>query len=333
MLTIHIKRWPYVEWKRETLSSPAIGWISLGVMVVAASTYNSFAKTLTDSLSPMTLVCLSELLTAFFVLFSFGALPMVRKMFTLRDSFLLPMFAIGILSGVIAPLLWFAGLHQTTAVNAALFGNAEMIFFAFFGVVILREAFGRVHLLSTLTMIAGLVFIVLRGFTEGIHLQNGDILLTLSCFTFALGDLIFRKCLQRSDPQVVILIRSITAISGFFLISPFLDMPLIHEIRAFPLSSVPALLGFAFVSRFLNGFSFYEALEHLPVMTVSLTQNLTVIGSIAFAAWYLGEPLHPYHFIGGALIVAGALMLEMAGMHPSDQHLERQLKQSHSNGA
>jgi hypothetical protein len=52
-----------------------LGWIALGVMVLSSSTYNAFAKVLTGVLSPITLVFMSEMLTGFFVLLSFGTVP------------------------------------------------------------------------------------------------------------------------------------------------------------------------------------------------------------------------------------------------------------------
>jgi drug/metabolite transporter (DMT)-like permease len=52
-----------------------------------------------------------------------------------------------------------------------------------------------------------------------------------------------------------------------------------------------------------------------------------VIGSIIFAAWYLGESLTMYHIIGGVFILAGGLALEIIGIHPTEKHLEDHLTQ------
>jgi drug/metabolite transporter (DMT)-like permease len=314
---------PWAQTPRYT----AIGWISLAVMLVCASTYNVFAKLLTDVLSPLSLVFVSELLTAFFVLFSFGTVPTFQRVLKMPRSTWLPILCISLCSGILGPLLWFSGLHGSSVVNAALFSNAEMLFLTLLGVIVVRETFTRIHSLSLVTIVAGLGVIVLKGFTETVTFQIGDVLLLLSCLSYSVGSILFRKYLHKSDPQVVILCRSLSAVAGFFLLSPFLSHNLAAEISAFPIQSIPVLLGFAFISRFLNVFSFYEAVEHLPLTTVSLSLNITVVGSIAFSTWMLHETLEPYHLLGGALVIGGALLLEFAGIHPTERHLEEHLHQ------
>jgi drug/metabolite transporter (DMT)-like permease len=201
-----------------------------------------------------------------------------------------------------------------------------MVFLTLLAVVVLRESFHRAHALSIFTILGGIIIIALRGFTDGIELSVGDFIVVVSCLCYATGGIVFRKFLPHADPNIVILTRSMVGMTAFFLLSPFVSHPLVAEIAAFPLQVLPVLLGFAFISRFLNLFSFYEAMERLPVTTVSLCLNLPVIGSILFSAWFLGESVELYHFVGGAFIIAGALMLEMAGMHPSEQHLDKHLR-------
>ncbi len=305
------------------MSSRAIGWIALFICIFSASTYNAFAKTLTGSLSPLTLFFLSELLTGFFVVLSYGVMPILRSIAKIKKRSILPLICIGFTNGTIAPLLLFPGLRMSSAVNASLFGNMEMMFLIILAVFVLKEKFRREHFLSVSTMLAGMLIIALRGFTEGLHFYPGDALLVLSSLSFATGSIIFRKYLHRTEPHLILFVRATVAVSCYFLISPFLSHPLIEEIKLFPLALLPVLIGFAFISRFLNIFSFYEALDRLPVTVVSLFSNLTVVSSILFASWMLGEPIFGYHILGGALLILGALILEIAGVHPNHKHLEQ----------
>jgi drug/metabolite transporter (DMT)-like permease len=236
---------------------------------------------------------------------------------------------VGLCNGTIAPLLLFTGLRMSTAVNASLFANMEPVFMLILAVFILHETFRRQHALSALTIIGGVLMISLRGFSENLHTNPGDALLILSSFCFAVGSIVFRKKLHHCQPHLVLFGRTVMAMSCFFLVSPFIEHPLISEIRAFPLAIVPVLLGFGFVSRFLNVFSFYEALDRLPVTTVSLMNNVAIITSVLFTWWVLHEPIEWYHLLGGALIVLGALLLEISGLHPTKTHLERHLRQRH----
>jgi len=297
------------------------------VCILSASTYNTFAKILTGAISPLTLFFVSELLTGLIVSLSYGFMPVVRSLFKVKKASVLPLICIGFTNGTLAPLLLFPGLKMSSAVNASLFGNMEMVFLILLAVIVLHEPFRREHALSVCTMLAGMFIIALRGFTEGLQFHGGDILLVLSGLSFATGSILFRKYLHHIEPQIVLFVRSAVAITCFFLISPFIHHPLIDEIRAFPLAILPVLLGFGFISRFLNIFSFYEALDRLPVTLVSLFSNLTMITSILFAWWMLAEPIAGYHVAGGIMIILGTLILEVSGTHPTPKHLELHLRQ------
>lgn len=322
MIHITLRQWPYVEWRQEAVTSKTVGWIALGICILSASTYNAFAKILTGALAPLTLLFLSEILMLFFVILSCGFMPLLRLTMRLPRRSLLPLVCIGLTNGTIAPLLLFPGLRMSTAVNASLFGNMEMVFLIVLAVIVLREKFRREHVLCVCTMLAGVLIIALRGFTEGLQFYPGDALLVLASLSFAIGSIIFRKFLHGTDPHVILFIRASVALCCFFVLSAFIGHPLIGEIRAFPLAMLPILLGFGFISRFLNIFSFYKALDHLRVTVVSLLSNLTVITSILFASWLLREEIFWYHLMGGALLILGTILLEVAGTHPSPKHLE-----------
>lgn len=329
MLTLTAKhRFPF-RWKHAAFSAKSVGWMALTMSILAGSTYNSFAKTLALSLSPWSLFFVSELLTALFVLFFFGAMPTIRAFFRLPRSSYLPLLVVGLTSGTLAPLLLFTGLSTTTAVNGSLFGNTEMVFLILLAVVVLGEKFTPTHTLSVCMIVAGMIVIALHGFNDGLAFAPGDIFLILASATFAVGSIVFRKFLHHTEPHLVLLVRSAVAISCFFLFSPFLNHTLMQEIVSLPLMAIPVLCGFAFVSRFLNVFGFYASIERLPVTTVSLASNMSIVTSTLFAHVYLGESVLPYHLAGGGFILLGMILLDSAGTHSSEKHLERHLKQRH----
>lgn len=194
--------------------------------------------------------------------------------------------------------------------------------------LLLKEKITRAHIAAILSVIAGMVIISLRGLTEGVSFHIGDLMVVASVLCYATGNITFRSKLHGViEPHIALVTRSAVAVTTFFLLLPFIEHPLISELMLFPLALVPVLLIFAFVSRFLNSVTFYMALDRLPVTTVSLVSTLDIIGSIAFAFLYLGEPVFWYHYFGGAFIVLGNILLELLGTHPTQKHLEQHLKQ------
>jgi drug/metabolite transporter (DMT)-like permease len=282
---------------------------------VAASTYSAFAKSLSNVLSPLSLFFVSEVVLLMGIFFSFGFMPTIKKLLYLKRSMLAPLLFIGLTSGTLGPLLLYSGLESTTAVNASLFGNAEMAFLIILAVVLLHERFTVVHAFSVVAISTGMLIIALEGFTIGLHFRMGDVLIIIAGLVYAIGSITYRRALHHCDPEIPLVARSCIALTCFFLLSPFIDHTLAAELSVFPLALIPALLGFGLISRLLNVFSFYEAIDRLRVTTVSLLCNLGIITSALFAHWFLGEPIYSYHIAGGLLIVMGTVILEFAGMH------------------
>lgn len=326
MLT-HTNRWLLFRKPRSATRERTIGGIALSVTVVAASTYSAFAKVLSGALSPLSLFFVSEVVILLALFFSFGFMPMLKKLLHIKKRMIRPLLLIGLTSGTLAPLLIYKGLETSTAVNASLFGNSEIAFLIILAVLVLREKFTRIHALSVLAMTAGTIVIALQGFSVGMSFYMGDVLLILAGVVFAVGGITYRKHLHHCPPEIPLLVRSLVALTVFFLLSPFSELQLIAEIKSFPLTLIAPLLGFALIARLLNVFSFYESIDRLPVTTVSLCLNLTLVLSVLFAHFYVGEAIAFYHIAGGLLIVAGTVVLEFAGIHPSLKHHRGHLHQ------
>lgn len=329
MLHIHTTHRPFFSrWKSgESMSDKATGWISLGISTLSGSTFTAYAKVLTSALSSLSLMFVSEVLTAFFVLFSYGFLPVFRRVLHMHRRDLLWLIAIAFLNGVVGPILLFTGLYYTTAVNAVFYSNIQLVFIVVMAAIVLGEKITSAHYAAIYTIVAGIIIISLHGFTQGLSLQAGDILVIASSFGYASGSVYYRKHLSHIEPHVALLMRSMVAIATFFAVSPFLPHPFITEVSELPPSLIPALLGFAFIGRFLNSVTYYQAIDKLELTTVSLVGSLGIVGSILFAYLYLGEPILWFHYLGGAFILLGTVLLEVVGTHPNDEHLKMHLKQ------
>jgi drug/metabolite transporter (DMT)-like permease len=311
------------------MTESAIGRASLAVSVICASTFNGFAKSLGSALSAFSLVFVSEVLNFLFILFSFGFLPTVKRILRLQKSELVPLLLIGSLSGIVAPLLWFTGLGMTTAVNASLFGKAEVIFLLLMAHATLGEKIERAHVIALLTIVGGILFVTLRGFSEGIQIQPGDAIIILATLCYGSSNIIYRKFVPHLEPFLPLFTRSVCAISAFFIISSFTRIHVIDELLAFPMELLPPLIGFAFISRFLNSILYYQAIEYVPMSTVSLFSTVDIVGSVLFAYLYLGESIEWYHLVGGALVLLGNVLLTYFKGHvPHGHHHIEQPQQS-----
>lgn len=320
----------FISLPRIRLSSEAIGWAAMCVMLLATATYYSFAKELSAALTPSSLLFLSEFLTAIFILLSFGFFPVMRSLAQLSRRQTVALLILSLSSGFLAPTFLYWGLRSTSAVNGTLFGNTEMLFFLLLSIAFLRERIHRRHIVSLCIMALGIIVLSLRGFSEEFRLYPGDALLILSSLSYSVGDLLFRKELHAFDTSAIVLVRSAVAMAGCVLVALLAPASIVAEVRAFPIALLPILFGFAFFSRFINILCFYQTIDRLPVSTVSVLSNLSILFSVAFASWFLAEPILSYQILGGGLIIAGAVILEVAGRHPTEAHHIAHLRQRHA---
>ena len=284
---------------------------------------------MTGALSPLSMLFVSEILMLFFAVISFGLIPIINKFIRLKPAHMIAMFEAGITNGIIAPYLWFLGLSRTTAVNAEIFGRSEMLFLIIFTAFILHNDFRKSHILGGFAILCGLITVTTRGFNSNFAFYSGDwIILTAASF-YALGGTIVRAKISHIEPELHIFIRAISMIIFFAAISPFVENPLSGEIAEFPLDLIPVLISFGLLSRFVTVFSFYKAIERVPISTLTSMSSLTTAFSALFAFLYLGEDLGWHQIIGGMLIIIGALYVNFHGLHRDEKHMKQHLKMHH----
>jgi len=309
--------------------SSTIGWIAMTVMILSGSTSTAFGKELTTYFSPLSMLFVSEVMLLLFAVLSFGLLPIVKNLKRIPKETVLPLLTASVLNGVLAPVFWFTGLEQTFAINSQLFGNAETIFLILFGILLIRQIPRRAQWFGGGIILSGLLLVALRGFSEQLSFERGDVLIIFAGSIYGLGAAIIGKYLRHVAPQVIIVGRSLCAIAFFFLLSPFINHPFITELQAFPWAMLSVLLGYGLISRFLLIFSYYESIERLPLPTVSLLGTVSVGTSMLFAHLYLGEVIAWYQACGALLIIMGAIVVQWGSLQKVEENLMHYLKSHH----
>jgi drug/metabolite transporter (DMT)-like permease len=313
MLGHRHKLWSHIFLRAQDRNrANAIGWVALGVMIICASTYSTFARQISSHFAPISLIFIGESLSLFFVFLTFGFVPTFKKLLSLDRIYLETILLMGLLCSLIAPILWFKGLATSTATNAALLNNSEIIVMSVLSTLFLSEKLTSTKILALFTILAGLCVVGIESLNIGFDRFIGDMYIILAASIIGGGGVLFRAKLRHIDPEIVMTVRSLMAISGFFIMSPFLEWSFSQQLQAFPLVLIPALLGFAFLGRFLNIFCFYEALKRLPVTAMSIAINFPIFGALIFASVYLGEKVNGYHILASVLIVGGSVLLELS---------------------
>lgn len=274
--------------------------------------YNALAKGLTPWLSPASLLIISEALTAFFVVITFGAVPLLRALSKLNVKTASMCVCFGFISSGLAPLLWFKGLSMTTAVNASVLSPSGLVTTLVFSNWLLGERISRTQMLGALIILAGIVIINVGGVTH-YTLNPGDVLIILAAQLSSLGTVLFKKYLTHIMPELAIAVRNVAGIAAVLFFSSFFkDTLAISDMSVFPLHLVSLLLAFVFFSRYLNLAFYYEALDRLPATAVSLIDIAAPLSGMAFAVLLLNEAIPAQALFGGTFIVIGLLVEQMS---------------------
>ena len=168
--------------------------------LVWSGTYNALAKGLMPFLSPITLLLLSEALTAIFIIVTFGLVPLLKKMVKLDNASIRMAIIVGLINSAIAPLLWFTGLSYTTAVNATMLSSAEMVWVLILSHYLLSERLNRMQMTGMMIVIMGVIIVNVSALNEGTGVNTGDILILLGCIASGTGAVLFKKYLSHVMP-------------------------------------------------------------------------------------------------------------------------------------
>jgi drug/metabolite transporter (DMT)-like permease len=278
-----------------------------------SGTYNALAKGLTPFLSPITLLILSELLTAVFIILTFGLVPLCKKLVKLDAKTIRMAIIVGLFNSALAPLLWFTGLAQTSAINASMLSSADILCILLLSSVILKERITRVQAIGATVVMAGVLVLNISSAGEGFNVHMGDLLVFLGALTSGAGSVLFKKYLSHVMPELAILIRNIAGVVAIGIVSIMVEHAFVAEVQAFPVKKVLLLVAFTFFSRYLNLTFYYEALDRLPAMTMSLISIATPLSGLLFAFLILGETIHSYQMLGAIFIVFGLMIEQMSG--------------------
>lgn len=238
-----------------------------------------------------------------------------------------------IAGAVIAPVLYFNGLQQTQATNAALLQNSEALFTIVLAFLLLGERLARRGYVA-LAMIGTGAFLVtteLRlGDVEFLRYLVGNLLLLGAAFGWA-GD-------NTGSTVLTHRLRLLPFISLKILAGNLLLLPVAIAAGApltVPAASLPGLLFLGVVDIALFTVLFYYAFRTIGAMRTSSVLSTSPLWGILFVFLLIPEStLGIWQAVGGALMVGSLLLLYASGeREPAPRaHASETLKPAASDG-
>jgi drug/metabolite transporter (DMT)-like permease len=214
------------------------------------------------------------------------------------------------------------GQQYTTVAKAAFLTSTYLIYVPLFSALVLGRRPAVTAILGVLLAFSGLVFLSLEGSVFTLTFSRGDIWVASSGIGWALYFIL----LSRYSGQLNIMLYATLHVTVAALCSAVAW--LLMEPLTLPLSSGPFWLGILATGLLIIGLgtSIHTWVSRLASPTrIALIATLEPVFA-ALAGWFVGEPLTARLLVGGAMILAGVTLAEVAhlrrpGFSPADESL------------
>ena len=237
--------------------------------------------------------------------------PIARKtipILNIDKKNLLLLFSIGI-AEVSALIVYFFGLKDSSAVNASIFSNGEIVFSLLIAMMVFRERLPKNELVPFLMIIIGMIILPVAYdlYDNDISTSSlliGDILIILSGFFYAIDVNICKYVSNKIDAKRITQITSFAAGIFALLILIILNIPLDVDWKDIPMISLLAFAGTGIATLF-----FVMALRLLGGVRTILLYSTTAIFGIIFSNLILSEEITSLNIFSIILVISGIYFL------------------------
>ncbi|MEM3063923.1 MAG: DMT family transporter [Candidatus Nitrosotenuis sp.] len=291
-------------------NSNQVGYVLVLISATLAAIVHVLAKPLLDvqagiEIHPVALAaCVYVINAAFFT-------PLTKKsppIATLDRKNLLLLSIIGVLE-VTALITYFFGLKDSTATNASIFSNGEIVFSLLITMILFKESLHRKEIGPFMMIMLGMMVLPIGYdfYANGMLLSGlvlGDLLIIASGVLYALDVMLCRYLSDKIDSKRITQIVSF--VSGTFAVVALIAFHIPFDVQLANLGSIAL---FAIGGTGLATMLFLISLRLLGgVRTVLLFSTNSIMGVI-FAAIILGETISTVNWASVALTFAGVYLL------------------------
>jgi drug/metabolite transporter (DMT)-like permease len=230
-----------------------------------------------------------------------------------------------ILLDIAAPFLLMWGLSLTTATNASLLANFEMVVTTVFALLFFKEAVG-IRLWVSIGIITTASIVLCVDFHQGgtFAFSPGSLLILCACLCWGLENNCTR-CLSNKNPAQIVIVK------GFGSGSIALLLALATEnMPVFRPAGISCALALGFVSYGLSIFLYVRAQRHLGAARTSMYYAAAPFFGALMSFFLLGERPGISFAVGAALMVAGTALAIYEKHSHAHLHLELTHEHRHS---
>ncbi len=200
---------------------------------------------------------------------------------------------------------WNTAVLITNAANATLFGNTAPLWVGLGALLLFKEKLAPRFWMGLVIALAGAAVILGRDFLAHPTLGLGDLLALTTGFFYAGFFLATQRAREGLSSLAAWWVSAATSAVGLLVVSLLLRQPLTGH----PLDSYLNLIAVALITQVGGYLAISYALGHLPASLVAPTLLGQPVVTALLAIPLLGEPVTWAQVVGGALVLAGIMMV------------------------
>ncbi len=279
--------------------SARVGYASAVLCAVLVGSISTASKPVLSNTNPLMYASLIYLLAAL------ASVPLSYKVkgfhIDARDWPLI--LAITLSGAIVAPILFFTGLEQTTASDTAILSNSETIFTVLFALIFFNEKLRPRGYVAVILVITGMVIVTTNlQFTNLLSdiKKEGNLLIILSMALWALDNNISKIAAQRIDVSRLVQLKGFIGGGLLFVFALATKIPIGITPTEIPNLLLVGMVGFG-VSLYL----FLNSLKRIGTVKTMLIYSTGTIFGLFFAFMFLHEKIGWYQIIAIALMLTG----------------------------
>ncbi|MFA5776638.1 MAG: DMT family transporter [Patescibacteria group bacterium] len=224
---------------------------------------------------------------------------------SLTKKQILQLVGVALVGGSVPFYLFFTGLSQIPAVNAAIIQKSLVIWVALLAIPLLKEKITKTQALAVLILFAGNLMV---GGFKGLTLSKGEFMIFLATLSWAAETILVKKVLRSLSADVVTTARmglGSMLLIFFSLITAPSDVLQVISLN----SSQWFWITLTSVTLFAYVFTWFRALKLAPAITVSAVLVSSTLVTNVLSAIFI---THTWNLIltqQGSLIIIGLLLL------------------------
>jgi len=211
----------------------------------------------------------------------------------------------GIVGAAVAPLMYTFGLNETTAVNASLLANGEVLFTTIIAFSVFGERLRRGQILRGLLIVVGLVVVSTNldlanlAFLQGLA---GNLLVLGATVGWSVENNLIVMATKRFDTSLISKFRNLI---GGGIVTAFALVAMLPLQLSYSDALVLVLLALA-----LSGgtYLFIAAVKRLGAIRMLLVWSTSTVFGAVFALIFLGEEITLAQIFGGVVILLGVYL-------------------------